>query len=166
MKSIYLVRHAKPDSYDQGIADVDRPLSGNGIDEAGSMAKYLLSKNIKADKIICSPALRAFSTAKIFAETGLFMETAIVLESELYDSSSQAYFRIICRQDDTVSSLFLFGHNPSISELLSSLSKGRELEMSTCNVAMLEFSVDSWTMIEPRSGKNLGILSPSIIKAL
>ncbi|TAH44267.1 MAG: hypothetical protein EYC69_00240 [Bacteroidetes bacterium] len=166
MKRIYLVRHAKADSYDQSVADVDRPLVASGREDARAMAEYLLSNNILAERIISSPALRAFSTAQIFALAGLFKEGDIVLEPALYDSTAQDYFRILCEQDDSISSLFIFGHNPSISELMSSLSKGRELELSTCNVALLEFSVDSWETIEHRSGRNLGILSPSIIKAL
>lgn len=166
MKNLYLVRHAKPDSYDQDVADIDRSLIESGIEEARLMCKYLLAQNIKVDRILCSPALRTFSTAQIFAEAGLFKEASIVLMQELYNSSVKDYIKILSEQSDSVSSLFLFGHNPSISELLGYLSKGRELEMSTCSVAQLEFSVDSWKMIEQRGGKNLGTLNPSSLKSL
>lgn len=165
MKTLFLVRHAKPDSYDPSVADIDRPLIDAGIHEARIIAEHLLKSKVETNLVISSPALRAKSTAEIFSNAGLFDMKAIQLRSSLYESSAKEYLDMIHQQDDSFSTLMIFGHNPSISELLSSLSIGRELELGTCHVAILIFQVDSWQEIEYRTGKNSGILTPAALKS-
>lgn len=163
MKRIYLVRHAKPEAYDQAVSDMNRPLSESGVKEAHVVSQHIYLGKPNIDIVLCSPALRTKSTAEIFAESGLFEFSSIKFIAALYNSSAQEYLSIIQEQEDKNESLFLFGHNPSISELVSHLSNLRILEMSTCNVACLEFEADSWKSLLPHTGRSPGIISPAAL---
>jgi len=67
MKKLLLVRHAKAEK-DTGGKDFDRPLKYIGMQDAGFMADRLKEKLMVPEYIVTSPALRARTTAEIFAD--------------------------------------------------------------------------------------------------
>ena len=69
MKLLYLVRHAKSSWRDDNLSDAERPLNKRGERDAPFMADLLQRKGINPDLMVSSPALRALSTAKIFAKS-------------------------------------------------------------------------------------------------
>ena len=65
MKRLYLVRHAKADSGTYGLDDFDRPLNKRGKKDAPRMGKHLKRVwQVAPDRVLCSTAKRARSTAK------------------------------------------------------------------------------------------------------
>ena len=70
MKTLYLIRHAKSEQNFAGLADIDRPLNERGYVDASKMSLMLKEKKLIPNAIISSPAVRAISTALIFARTG------------------------------------------------------------------------------------------------
>ena len=67
MKTLFLVRHAKSD-WPAHVSDFDRPLSERGHRDAPKMAEFLKSKNVEIDTFVSSPAKRAITTCRYFAE--------------------------------------------------------------------------------------------------
>lgn len=69
MGLIYLIRHASTEWNEkqlwQGVVDTE--LSGNGIKQAESIAKYFIDNDIKIDIMFSSPMKRAIQTAQIIA---------------------------------------------------------------------------------------------------
>ncbi len=72
MKTIYLIRHAKSDWDNPLLQDIERPLNERGYADANVMGTRLKTPGL----IISSPAVRALSTALIFARRSLFLPAA------------------------------------------------------------------------------------------
>jgi len=161
MKRVYLVRHAKSSWANPELPDVDRPLNERGYKNAHEMAAFLLKEKHKADFCLSSTAIRAISTALIFSRSGLFYGGNILLEPDLYESSADEYLRILQEQDDRHTSLYLFAHNPTISEVYNLFCPGNHEELTTCNVAAIDFQVDSWKNLAFSIGKRIAVYKPS-----
>ena len=67
-KTLYLIRHAKSSWDDHDLSDFQRTLNNRGLKDAPLIVKFLKGNNIVPDLIITSPAVRALSTAEIFAD--------------------------------------------------------------------------------------------------
>ena len=64
MKTILLLRHAKSDWGDPGLADFDRPLAKRGRKDAPRMGEVLALFNCVPDRILSSSARRAKAPAR------------------------------------------------------------------------------------------------------
>jgi phosphohistidine phosphatase len=122
MKTLYLVRHAKSDSDNKNIADMDRPLNSRGYREASEMSLLLKNNNNLPDLLIASPAVRTYSTALIFSRNFGFNASKIMLQPNLYESAVKEYLKVIRAVDDKHNSIMLFGHNPTITNLSDTLT--------------------------------------------
>ena len=150
MKTIYLIRHAKSDWDNPLLQDIERPLNERGYDDANVMGAGLKTPGL----IISSPAVRALSTALIFARRLTYDANNISIRQELYDTSVKDYVSVIRQIPDTIETAFLFAHNPIISDTAESLSKeGIPSEMPTCAIAGISFPVSSWNGIKQQSGE-------------
>ncbi len=154
MKTLVLVRHAKSDWNDPFLSDFERTLNKRGIADAPLMAIRFTEKSINPDLIISSPAVRAITTCKYFADELNYDEDKIQLVQDIYDASAGGVLNIIGDTDDSVNTLMLFGHNPAISNLSSYLTSMNFGEVPTCAVVCIEFSFKHWKDIH----KNTGIL--------
>lgn len=151
MKTLYLVRHAKSSRADPSLADRDRPLDDRGTRDAPTMARRLARRRVNPDLLVSSPALRALTTAQLFAKELGCKRKDIVVDGRLYASSPEQLLAVVKELDDKRDRVMLFGHNPEFSELARRLSS--EIgEMPTCAVAELDFDTKSWSdvgAIEP-----------------
>lgn len=144
MKTLYLVRHAKSD-WTHDVPDFDRPLNERGHNNARGMAKYLLENGFHIDCFISSPAKRALTTCRYFAET--FGNSNIKKTEDLYEPLLEDFTNTIVRIDDECTSAALFSHNPTISQFASSLTS-EVMELPTCAVAIFEIDCEEWSQFE------------------
>jgi phosphohistidine phosphatase len=159
MKTLTLVRHAKSTKSMLNIRDIDRPLHERGYEDAYAAGQRLAEKKFAADLLISSPAVRAFSTALIFADRLSYHENKIQLCKNLYETSADDYITEISEAGDSANSVMLFGHNPSISEALTSLLK-KGMAMGTSDCAVIKFEIDSWKNIFKAKGELVLYISP------
>jgi len=144
-KTLLLVRHAKSSWDDPSQQDYDRPLNDRGKSDAPAMAKRLhKEKEIALDGIISSPAKRAFSTAKFFAEEFEIKKKNIIEEAGLYNASIEDFFAAVVSLDDEYKSVALFSHNPGITVFSNILTSTRVDDMPTCAVFALHIKADRW----------------------
>ncbi len=68
---LYLVRHGESSGNKENRfrGRTDFPLTDNGRKQAEEVANYLLSKDVKIEKIFSSPLVRALETAQIIGKT-------------------------------------------------------------------------------------------------
>ncbi len=166
MKRLFLVRHAKSSWVNHTIPDIDRPLNERGYRDAHAMSEYLVKNKLSPQIVLTSPAIRAVSTALIFSRAFSYDEGAIILSPSLYESSAEEYLRVIREQDDQFGDMFLFAHNPTISEFFNIITRGESEEMPTCTVAIAEFEVDSWRKADYGLAKRGDVFKPALISAL
>lgn len=144
MKTLFLIRHAKSD-WTNEVPDFDRPLNERGHSAARKMAKYLLENGFSIDSFVTSPAKRALTTCRYFAET--FGNSTIKKVEDLYEPLLEDFTNVILNTNDEFASVALFSHNPTISEFASSLSP-EMVEFPTCGVAIFEIDCEEWSQFE------------------
>lgn len=153
MKKLYLIRHAKSSWSEAGLSDFERPLNQRGNRDAPFMSKLLKEKNVKPDRIISSSAIRAFSTAKIFANELNYAVDDILNLPSLYEAIASEILEIIQSVDDNINSLMVFGHNPGLTSLSNHLSDRQVDNMPTCSISCIDFETNSWKNVNIGTGK-------------
>ncbi len=153
MKTLVIVRHAKSSWDNANLSDFERPLNKRGERDAPFMARLIKEKNIKADLIISSPAVRALSTAQAFAKEQGIPENKIIKKELIYNSGFSEILRMLQTIDDQIKTTMLFGHNPDISHLCSYLSGNYFESVPTCGSVCIDFhKVERWADIDDRNG--------------
>jgi phosphohistidine phosphatase len=151
MKKLYIVRHAQKEDEQIGRDDYDRVLSPEGVTEAKNMAQKFASKDISIDLIVSSPALRTKKTAEIFAEALNYKKT-IMLNEVLYMAFVNELLETISYTFDTVDSMLLVGHNPSLTALAITLVGFKE-KFQMGAIMEIDFDCDSWIDICKENAK-------------
>ncbi len=145
MRTLYLTRHAKSSWDDPRSDDFNRPLNERGLRDAPFMAEVFKKRGEPIDRIVSSPALRAISTARVFAKTIAYEEARIVQDKSIYLAPLEMLLRIVNLLPDDAQRVMLFGHNPGFSELAEYLSDGDVGEMPTTATVRIDFVIDRWS---------------------
>ncbi|TZF82687.1 histidine phosphatase family protein [Pedobacter sp. BS3] len=152
MKKLLIIRHAKSDWDNMELSDFDRPLNHRGEKNAPEMAQRLLKKHIIPQHLVSSPALRAISTARYFADILGINPEEIQQEKAIYEASFTILLNLINTFDNRFDFIALFGHNPAVTNLVYHLSGKQVYNMPTCSMALIEFPFDEWEYISGNTG--------------
>ena len=144
MKTLLLIRHAKRDWGNPGLADFDRPLNERGKRDAPVMAQRLLDKKIHIDAFIASPAKRAAKTATYFAETYGLKKDDILFKDDLYMAGTSTFYEVIASIKDKYDSIALFSHNNGITDFANLLTTTRIDNIPTCGIFAVKAICNSW----------------------
>lgn len=143
MKKLYFMRHAKSDWLGD-VDDKDRIINYIGINEAKKIAAEIIKKEIKFDKIICSPAKRAYQTAEIIKNKIGFSDEIIIEESFYFDYQKEI-LKVIKNIDNQAQSVLLVGHNPTWSQMVSQLKKSPgKIYLDNANFVCLSADFNDW----------------------
>ncbi len=148
MKTLTLVRHAKSSWNDSSLTDRERPLNDRGERDAPEMGKRIVDHGIRPSLIISSPAVRAWTTAKIIAQQIGYPIEFLHRESDLYLASLNDLLQTVVSQDNGFNNLMVVGHNPGISDFANYLSPGVTNSMPTAAVVSVEIEIDDWNLFE------------------
>ena len=146
-KILHIIRHGKSSWDFENISDIDRPLSPRGINNAYLMAKKLSERKVVPDRFITSPANRALYTAIIFARILKFPYDRIHVSDDVYMGYTDDLIKLIQSQDNTVSNLLIFGHNPAFTALANQLMDNYLDNIPTAGIVSLTYGVDSWEKV-------------------
>jgi phosphohistidine phosphatase len=160
MLRLTLVRHAKSSWDDPAAGDFERPLNARGKRDAPVMALRVSALRRLPDHLVSSPALRAISTARVFAERLGVAEDDIVLDQRIYDASRKTLIDVVRSLPAASRHAILFGHNPGFSDLSKWLATCPFDEMPTCAVASFELQVAEWREVGPGCGRLTRYLYP------
>jgi phosphohistidine phosphatase len=144
MKTLILVRHAKSDWGNDTITDVLRPLNERGYSDAQILAKQLAQKIAPPQYWLTSPAIRAYSTAMIFANAFNYDVEKLVMNKKIYEASVKTLQSIVTEIPDENETAFLFGHNPGFTKFFNEFSDSDVDNIATCGIASLSNDVLSW----------------------
>jgi phosphohistidine phosphatase len=145
MKSLLLIRHAKSSWDNPGIRDFDRTLNERGLREAPMMANLLIQRGVLPDLMVSSPAKRAFSTARFFAEAAGKPESDIERNQNIYEASVRDILQIISQLPDHAHVVYLFGHNPTFTDVANRFADDFIDNVPTCGIVHLETSAERWS---------------------
>jgi phosphohistidine phosphatase len=164
MKTLCIIRHAKSSWANEELHDIERPLADRGLKDAPAMAKILAKKHLMPDLIFSSPALRAFSTARIFCDGLGIDKNKISIHNDLYFANHQKVIKLLQTVGAGPDVIFLFGHNPTLSNLCHALCHTFKEEIPTCGIVIMQFAVDSWGLVEEGTGKLADYTYPKKLK--
>lgn len=149
MKRLFIIRHAKSSWNQPELNDFQRPLNKRGLRDAPFMAKLLLGKEGKVDKIISSPAVRARTTAGYFANVMHIPEEELLYQRSIYEAHHSSLQELIANFDDNWESVALFGHNPGFTNLVNSFSTEYLSNLPTCGIVKVVGFVKKWSEFSP-----------------
>ena len=148
MKTLTIVRHAKSSWQDRGLSDRERPLNKRGKRDAPMMGKRLVAAGVRPSLIISSPAVRAWSTAKVFAKELNYPIEFLQREEGLYLASLDNLLDIVATQDTGFHNLMLFAHNPGLTDFTNYLVPGLSSNLPTCGVVAVNIDCDDWMLYD------------------
>ena len=152
MHTLYLLRHAKSSWADPTLPDHERPLAPRGRRDAKRIAKHLSRLGIAPALVLCSPAERTRETLELL-RPALGPTPTVGFEAELYAASADSLLERIRALPETVDTVMLIGHNPSLQQLaLFLVSAGAELErleakFPTAALATLTLPKTPWSQL-------------------
>ena len=144
MRTLFLIRHAKSSWDHPGLRDFDRPLNERGLHEAPLMAQILVQEGLRPDLLVSSPAKRAWTTAQVFATAFEVREEAVRRALDIYEADPLDIIRLISALPDHASTVFMFGHNPTFTDVANIFAEKHIENVPTCGIVRIESEVDSW----------------------
>ena len=159
MPLLTLIRHAKSSWDHPELSDFERPLNERGRRDAPRMAARLARDLPAPDLLLSSPATRALTTARSFAEALEVEFARIRIESRIYEASRKTLLELATTLPDTAGHVLVFGHNPGLSELAHTLADCPFDEMPTCAIVHLRIEGKYWKSLAGK-GKLLAYLYP------
>jgi len=156
---LILVRHAKSlhDHYVKN--DRERHLFERGYQDAALSADWCVANKVIPDFLVSSPAIRAFSTAMIFAEKLSYSPEKIILKDAIYNAECEGLL-LVLRETMQKDGIFMFfGHNPGFTDLLNYLCGPVCANLPTASVVQIKLTDKDQGRLEERSGKILRFFS-------
>ena len=153
MKTLLLTRHAKSNWDNPNWLDIERPLNERGLRDAPYIAEVVAKLIVKPDLIISSPAVRAATTARIFATAFEYDHKLIQYDKSIYENGARYIIKMIAKLDDKFNNVFLFGHNPDMTSLYSYFSGDYIDNIPTCGSFCIDFDCTNWKELEDINGK-------------
>lgn len=149
---LYLMRHAQAVPGTSQVSDKDRTLTAQGTNDALNVGMKLRADNSTISIIVSSPAARAIATARLVAKEINIEVDQIQLEENIYRSDKIEILKVLYRISNSVTSLLLVGHYPTIIELHNYLSANKSLTtMNTAELCALTFEMP-WSELTESSG--------------
>jgi len=163
MKQLYLIRHAKSDWSDESQSDLDRGLNQRGQKDILLMANALKEKKVLPDLILSSSARRAKLTAKGLAEN-INYTGKIHYRDELYMAAPLQIIEIIKEIKDKYDTVFIFGHNPELTELTDLMVDDHIDNVPTLGIVALSIPIKHWKRFKPEKAKLDFFIYPRMFK--
>lgn len=143
MKTLLVMRHAKSSWKNESLSDHDRPLNKRGESAAPRMGHQLARERLIPDAVLTSTAIRAKTTAKI-VKAALSSDAPLHQTDKLYAAPASAYVEEIARRDFPGNTLLIVGHEPSVSDLVLTLTERSEA-MPTAAIAVIHLPIEKWS---------------------
>ena len=163
-RELLILRHGKSDWTAQAD-DFDRPLNRRGRRSAKRIGQWLLSHQLVPDCVICSPALRAVSTAKRVCKVLGLHAQVLETDARLYKAPTARLYEVIREVPEVARRVLLVGHNPGLEMFLSSfvqpslpLPEDGKL-LPTATLARV-FVQKKWADLDEKDGALISIIRP------
>ena len=122
MRELILLRHAHAEPANAGQADIDRPLSPEGLAEAEAAARWLAEHKLVPDCVLCSPARRARETLEAVLGAVGYVDQR--LDERIYEATPGTLAELADEHRDA-DRLLLVGHNPGMEHLAALMHSGQ-----------------------------------------
>jgi phosphohistidine phosphatase len=171
VRRLMLLRHAKALKGEPGQRDFDRELASRGKTDSEKLGAFLTRHRLRPDRVLVSPAARTRDT---WARAALACPKAPapVHDPRLYDAKAETILKVV-KESDGAGKILVVGHNPGLHELAVLLIASGDVEvrerlqehLPTAGLVVIDFSVDAWNKVHPRSGRLELFVDPRTLDA-
>ncbi len=140
------MRHAKSD-YPPGVADHDRPLAPRGIRQAGLAGDWLRASAPAIDGVLCSTATRTRQTL-----VNARIDAPVRYSDRLYATTPGTMIDEINTVDDSVGTLLVIGHEPTISALALGLGGAGDTNIGAAERISAKFPTSAIAVLDVPCG--------------
>ena len=116
------------------------------------MGQRLKALNVCPNLIVSSPAKRAITTAGLIADEIGYERDQIVANDVLYSAFPDDTLKIIRGTPASAQSVMIFGHNPTMTDLVNRLSDFTIDNVPTCGMFCARFDVGEWVDVAEGKG--------------
>ncbi len=162
MKTLIIFRHGKSDWGADYPGDHSRPIAKRGRRAASVMGRFLALTGQLPDRVISSSARRAHETVELAHAAGGW-ECEIEIDDSFYEANVGIVLGRIRREPDTTEVLLISGHEPTWSELVSSLSGGGQVRFPTAAMARVDLDIHQWGAVAPGRGRLIWLIPPRLL---
>jgi phosphohistidine phosphatase len=133
---LYLLRHADAGDPETWRGDDDvRPLSPKGVRQAERLGRHLAAVGFAPDTILSSPLVRALQTAEI---VGRALGVGVVVDERLANHVGLELVERVLHDAGRPRRPVLVGHDPSFSDLVTTLIDARPVPMKKGALARID----------------------------
>ena len=159
---IYFLRHASAgEPFDNPKRDEKRGLDKEGIQQCGTVGRFLAGADVQVDTILSSPLKRAAQTAFLVGNE-IGFDGKIQMESALKPAGTFADFRMLLEKQRRLEAILVVGHNPNLSEFV-----GKIISPSACEAAIdLKKGAVARVELKRGSGELLWCVTPRVLRVL
>jgi len=133
-----------------------RPLSAKGRQQAESLGRHLDALGLRFDLLLSSPLVRARQTAELVAER---LGLAVEIDERLAGGLSHAALAALLRDHGQPARPILVGHDPDMSELVTTLAGAADIPMRKGAFAR----IDIGPSLEPGTGVLVFLIPPELV---
>jgi phosphohistidine phosphatase len=147
MRTLILLRHAHAEPASSDQADLDRPLSAEGLAEAEAAGRWLSEQGLVPDRVLCSPSRRTRETLESVMGTIGFVEQRLV--EQIYEATPGTLAALVDEHREA-ERLLLVGHNPGLERLAALMHSGQSGDyrgMPPAGIVVLDFEAEA--TVEP-----------------
>jgi phosphohistidine phosphatase len=125
---LYVLRHAiaVPRGDESVSRDSERPLTEKGIAKLRRVTRGMRALGLSFDLILTSPYLRALQTAERVAAAVGARKTLEQTPHLAPDGDPRALMELVRSRSGATASVLVVGHEPYLSQLISTLASGEE----------------------------------------
>ena len=159
MPELVLMRHGKAESNLHRVRDRDRALAPRGHANARSQALRLPPGT--HELLLVSSARRTRETAQnlmeVWQEVGCTPLPTLSVKETGYLASADTWIDLVSLMDNELTRVWVIGHNPGISELVTALT-GDYIGMATADIVRINLDIEQWSHISRGCGTTVGYL--------
>jgi phosphohistidine phosphatase len=159
MKTLLLLRHARPTQFSPTGRDFDRPLADEGRADALLIGQLLRRRDLTPDPVICSPADRALQTADLVIEAAKYT-TRLLFYERIYEASAEQLIEVVSEAAEGADVILVVGHNPGLQELIFLLT-GVNAAMTPATLARIDLDIDAWNKLSAAHGRGRLVFATS-----
>jgi len=142
-QTLYLLRHARAESWAPGQCDLARNLDKRGQSHLGHLATWVQKHLTPPDTVLCSPAERTRQTMEPLREQWIDPAATIEICQDIYEATTGRLQQLADKAFASTRRLMIIGHNPGLEHLarliLGEATAGDPRRMSMGALLVIEF---------------------------
>ncbi|MEX8520196.1 MAG: histidine phosphatase family protein [Leptothrix sp. (in: b-proteobacteria)] len=143
---VCFLRHATAQEYELGLADADRQLTDKGLRQVRAVASFCERQSLRPDVLLTSPLLRAVQTATVLSQHLRDCPPPETVDwLRIGTPTAEAWRAVQARQARQEGALWLVGHEPQFSDLISRLlgSATPIVQVKKASLSCVELDADT-----------------------